>query len=58
MAGKAFQVSHPCPATGRATGARPSYVVDHIVPLKCADVDFTGVMWVEVRILVKTSHSF
>jgi hypothetical protein len=29
-----FQHQHPCPATGRTTGACPSYVVDHIVPLK------------------------
>lgn len=31
----AFQREHPCPVTGRATGACPGYVVDHIKPL-CA----------------------
>ena len=30
----AFQRSHPCPATGKTTGACAGYVVDHIVPLK------------------------
>jgi hypothetical protein len=32
---KAFQRGHPCPSTGRKTGACPGYVVDHIRPL-CA----------------------
>jgi 5-methylcytosine-specific restriction endonuclease McrA len=31
---RAFQHAHPCPATGRKTGACPGYVVDHIKPLK------------------------
>jgi len=29
-----FQHSHPCPLTGKARGACPGYVVDHVVPLK------------------------
>jgi hypothetical protein len=35
----AFQKSHPCPATGKPTGAFKGYVIDHVVPLKrgCAD---------------------
>ena len=28
-----FQRLHPCPSTGRTTGACPGYVRDHIVPL-------------------------
>jgi hypothetical protein len=28
-----FQRQHPCPSTGRATGACPGYIKDHIVPL-------------------------
>jgi hypothetical protein len=28
-----FQHLHPCPSTGRTTGACPGYVRDHIVPL-------------------------
>jgi hypothetical protein len=34
VARRAFQASHPCPATGSSIGACPGYVVDHIVPLK------------------------
>jgi hypothetical protein len=30
-----FQKLHPCPATGKATGACPGWVKDHVVPL-CA----------------------
>lgn len=30
-----FKRQHPCPATGRARGACPGYVVDHVRPL-CA----------------------
>jgi hypothetical protein len=36
---RAFQGSHPCPATGKTVGACPGYVVDHIVPLKRAGSD-------------------
>ena len=39
-----FQKGHPCPATGKMTGACPGYVVDHIVPLKCGDADEPGNM--------------
>lgn len=28
-----FQRLHPCPSTGRTTGACPGYVRDHVVPL-------------------------
>ena len=35
----AFQRYHPCPATGRPSGACPGYVVDHIVPLKRGGAD-------------------
>ena len=31
---RAFQREHPCPSTGRKSGACPGYVVDHVVPLK------------------------
>jgi len=30
----AFEHSHPCPSTGKTSGACPGYVVDHVVPLK------------------------
>jgi hypothetical protein len=29
-----FKKAHPCPATGRSTGACPGYVIDHVTPLK------------------------
>lgn len=28
-----FKQSHPCPSTGRSTGACPGYVIDHVTPL-------------------------
>jgi hypothetical protein len=34
-----FQRSHPCPSTGRSTGACRGYVKDHIVPLACGGPD-------------------
>jgi len=29
-----FRNSHPCPSTGKTTGACHGYVIDHVVPLK------------------------
>jgi hypothetical protein len=34
-----FQRLNPCPATGKATGRCPGYVLDHIVPLKKGGLD-------------------
>jgi hypothetical protein len=34
-----FQRSHPCPATGRTSGACPGFVVDHVRPLACGGAD-------------------
>ena len=34
-----FQHSHPCPSTGKAHGACPGYVVDHVKPLKRGGAD-------------------
>ena len=34
-----FRRMHPCPSTGRSTGACPGYVVDHIAPLKRGGAD-------------------
>lgn len=31
---RAFESQHPCPSTGKTSGACPGYVVDHVVPLK------------------------
>lgn len=29
-----FKKSHPCPSTGKSSGACPGYVIDHVKPLK------------------------
>jgi hypothetical protein len=34
-----FQKAHPCPATGKASGPCPGYVIDHVVPLKRGGAD-------------------
>ncbi len=34
-----FEHSHPCPSTGKTSGACPGYVVDHVTPLKRAGAD-------------------
>jgi hypothetical protein len=34
-----FQRQHPCPSTGRPTGACPGYIKDHIVSLACGGPD-------------------
>jgi hypothetical protein len=34
-----FQRQHPCPSTGRTTGACPGYIKDHVVPLDCGGLD-------------------
>jgi hypothetical protein len=34
-----FMRSHPCPATGKTSGACPGYVVDHIKPLASGGPD-------------------
>ena len=35
----AFKRSHPCPSTGKSSGACPGYVVDHVKPLKRGGAD-------------------
>jgi hypothetical protein len=35
----AFKRAHPCPSTGKKSGACPGYVIDHIKPLKRGGVD-------------------
>ena len=34
-----FQQEHPCPSTGRTSGACPGYRKDHIKPLACGGPD-------------------
>ena len=35
----AFMERHPCPSTGRTSGACPGYVVDHVIALKHGGAD-------------------
>jgi len=39
VAKRNFQQSHPCPSTGKTSGACPGYVVDHVTPLKRGGAD-------------------
>lgn len=41
---RAFMRTHPCPSTGRTSGACPGYVVDHVVPLNRGGADHPGNM--------------
>jgi len=34
QARRSFERTHPCPSTGKTSGACPGYVVDHVIPLK------------------------
>ena len=34
-----FKREHPCPSTGKGSGACPGYVVDHVEPLKRGGAD-------------------
>ena len=39
QAKREFRQREPCPATGETSGACPSYVIDHVVPLACGGED-------------------
>ena len=41
---RAFQLTHPCPATGATHGRCPGYIRDHIVPLACGGADLPANM--------------
>jgi hypothetical protein len=44
-----FERSHPCPSTGKTSGACPGYVVDHIVALKRGGADDpSNMQWLTV----------
>jgi hypothetical protein len=41
-----FQREHPCPSTGRTSGACPGYRKDHIEPLPCGGPDsVSNIQW-------------
>jgi len=39
-----FEKKHPCPSTGKHSGACPGYVIDHVKPLKRGGKDTPGNM--------------
>lgn len=42
----AFKHSHPCPSTGKSSGACPGYVIDHVRPLSKGGPDApTNMQW-------------
>lgn len=47
---RAFRRTHPCPATGKTSGACPGFVVDHVWPLCAGGCDVPENMaWQEVE---------
>jgi hypothetical protein len=47
---RAFRANHPCPSTGKTTGACPGWVVDHAYPLCAGGADLPSNMsWQEQR---------
>jgi hypothetical protein len=45
-----FQLTYPCPATGRTSGACPGYVKDHVLPLACGGPDaVSNLQWQTIR---------
>jgi len=45
-----FRKNHPCPSTGKTTGACPGYVIDHITPLKRGGSDSpSNMQWQSVH---------
>jgi 5-methylcytosine-specific restriction endonuclease McrA len=42
----AFQRQFPCPSTGKTTGACPTHVRDHVIPLACGGPDtIANLVW-------------
>jgi hypothetical protein len=48
-----FEKSHPCPSTGRSSGACPDYVVDHKTPLKRGGADDPSNMQWQSKVAAK-----
>ena len=45
-----FQREHPCPSTGRTSGACPGYRKDHVKPLACGGPDaVSNMQWQTIR---------
>ncbi|HXB73458.1 MAG TPA: hypothetical protein VNY05_34790, partial [Candidatus Acidoferrales bacterium] len=50
---QSFKKSHPCPATGKSSGACNGYVIDYVVPLKRGGVDEPGNMQWQTKAAAK-----
>src|SRR5437773_11263059 len=49
-----FERHHPCPSSGKTSGACPGYVIDHVVPLKRGGADAPGNMQWQTKEAAKT----
>jgi hypothetical protein len=49
-----FKKSHPCPSTGKHSGACPGYVIDHVRPLKRGGADSPSNMQWQTRDAAKS----
>lgn len=48
---RAYQKLHPCPATGKTSGACPGWAINHVIPLAKGGCDSViNLMWVPVQI--------
>lgn len=48
---RAFKRVHPCPATGKPSGACPEWNIDHIIPLAVGGCDaVSNLQWLPVEI--------
>lgn len=46
-----FQRAHPCPSTGKTTGACPGWAKDHVIPLVCGGCDaVSNLQWLPNQI--------
>jgi len=48
-----FKRNHPCPSTGRSSGACPGYVIDHVTPLKRGGADAPSNMQWQTKAVAK-----
>ena len=53
-----FQLTHPCPATGRTSGACLGYVKDHVMPLACGGPDTPSNMRWQTKVDAKAKDKW
>lgn len=47
----AFKRQHPCPSTGKPSGACPGWEIDHVIPLACGGCDaVSNMQWLPSEI--------